>query len=165
MHQIQNISFVEKATRSDSLNLVQTGGVSCKRSPFSRPMTLEHKEKLRQLSIGRAPWNKGKKVSEQTRLRMREAHRGEKCNFWKGGITSSNLAIRHSVEMRIWREKIFERDNYTCVWCGIRGVYLNADHIKSFAHYPELRFELSNGRTLCEPCHHKTPTFKNKKKI
>jgi hypothetical protein len=41
----------------------------------------------------------------------------------------------------------------------VRGGKLNADHIKSWAHYPELRFDTSNGRTLCLSCHHKTDTF------
>lgn len=45
----------------------------------------------------------------------------------------------------------FMKDGYTVV--------LNADHIKPFAYFPELRLELSNGRTLCVECHRKTPTF------
>ena len=38
--------------------------------------------------------------------------------------------------------------------CGDnKGGKLNAHHIKSFADYPELRFEVSNGITYCEDCH------------
>ena len=33
-----------------------------------------------------------------------------------------------------------------------KGVRLQADHIKMFFRYPELRFELSNGQTLCKKC-------------
>lgn len=78
---------------------------------------------------------------------------------WKGGITPENRMIRSSAKYRDWRKAVFERDNYTCQECFERGGKLNADHIKMFALYPELRFEVSNGRTLCEPCHRKTDTF------
>lgn len=91
--------------------------------------------------------------------------KGEKCHFWKGGTTSKNMLIRSSSKYKRWRQKVFERDDWTCQECGIRGVPIHADHKKSFALYPELRFELSNGRTLCVPCHKKTDSYlKNNKK-
>lgn len=86
-------------------------------------------------------------------------HRGEKHWNWRGGITSMRAIIWGSIEMKNWRKAVYERDNYTCVLCGIRGVKLNADHIKPFALFPELRFSIDNGRTLCVPCHRKTPTY------
>lgn len=66
------------------------------------------------------------------------------------------LATR--TEYKSWRRKVFERDNYTCQKCGARSakgvsVCLNADHIKPARLYPELMFDVLNGRTLCEPCH------------
>lgn len=89
---------------------------------------------------------------------------GEKHHWWKGGITPINKKIRHSLEYKLWRKSVFERDNYTCVWCGDKtSGNLNADHIKQFAFYPELRFAIDNGRTLCIPCHQKTYTFKKQK--
>lgn len=104
-------------------------------------------------------WNKGKKQTAEHRRKVGEYHRGEKSIFWKGGISSINILIRNGLEYRLWREKVFERDNYTCQECRQRGIYLQADHIKPFAYFPKLRFELSNGRTLCRECHKKTDTF------
>lgn len=79
---------------------------------------------------------------------------------WKGGVTSINDKIRKSLEYKIWRKAVFERDNYLCIWGGKEhGNNLHADHIKPFAFYPELRFVIDNGRTLCKSCHIKTPTY------
>ena len=109
-------------------------------------------------------WNKGKKLpplSTETRKKQSISHLKirEKSHFWKGGITPINKQIRNSQEYRLWRESIFKRDNWTCIWCRKRGGRLNADHIKPFAYFPELRFAIDNGRTLCEECHHKTNTY------
>ena len=64
-----------------------------------------------------------------------------------------------STEDRDWRLAVFKRDSFTCVSCGQVGGRLQADHIRSYAAYPELRHELSNGRTLCVPCHKETPNY------
>lgn len=71
---------------------------------------------------------------------------------------------RYSPEMKKWRIAVFERDNYTCQLCGIRGNYIEADHIKPFAYFEELRYTLSNGRTLCRPCHNTTKISAKKMK-
>lgn len=81
---------------------------------------------------------------------------------WNKGtakISTENELVRKSVQYKLWRESVFTRDNYTCIWCLQKGGRLNADHIKPFAYFPELRFAIDNGRTLCEPCHRKTDTY------
>lgn len=55
-----------------------------------------------------------------------------------------------------WREAVFKRDNHTCQMCGKRGGTLNADHIRPWAYFETLRYEVANGRTLCVPCHKST---------
>ena len=62
-----------------------------------------------------------------------------------------------------WREKVFNRDNYTCQDCKKRGsIELNAHHIKPWSIFKELRFDIRNGITLCVRCHQKTDTYKGK---
>ena len=52
-----------------------------------------------------------------------------------------------------WVNAVLSRDKATCQHCGVKDGELNAHHIKSYKDYPALRFELSNGMTLCVKCH------------
>lgn len=110
------------------------------------PRTNEWKEKIRESNIGK------------------KSPSGSKHWNWKGGVTPINHLRRNSTEYKLWRKAVFERDNYTCIWCGAKNgngkrVILNADHIKPWVHFPELRFAIDNGRTLCRPCHETTFIF------
>jgi len=121
------------------------------------------RKKISDAAKGHTRWL-GKSHSLESRKKMSIARKGllagDKHPNWKGGISPINHRIRTSVEYKAWRKQVFERDKYACVLCGDdSGGNLNADHIKPFAWYPELRLEVSNGRTLCEPCHRKTDTF------
>lgn len=83
---------------------------------------------------------------------------------WKGGHDTWLLHVRNKNwrPLKQWREQVLARDNYTCVLCGATDCKLEADHIKPFRFFPELRYEVSNGRALCVPCHRKTPTYGKK---
>lgn len=106
-------------------------------------------------------------------LRMR----GDRCNFWKGGVTPLQRTLRGCFNTRLWRSDIFTRDNYTCQICGKRGGELNADHypktfigilmeyeIKTYeeAINCEELWNINNGRTLCKECHKNTDTYGHK---
>lgn len=90
--------------------------------------------------------------------------RGEKAPSWKGGITPINKSIRNSPKYKVWRTKVYKRDDYTCQNCGIKGLKtLQVHHLKSFSEYPKLRFIMPNAITLCLNCHKKTDTYCNNK--
>lgn len=149
----------------------------------SGPLSDEHKRKIvetRRKNGSYLAWNKGIPMKESSKLKLRIGHKkrgikppsrlgipntknsGENCHLWRGGITPINRAIRTSLEYKQWRENVFKRDNWTCVKCRTKGCRKNpiqAHHIKPFSTHPELRFELSNGITLCIPCHKKTDTW------
>lgn len=60
---------------------------------------------------------KGRKVSEETKVKMSLAHLKEKSYLWKGGIT---CGIRKRCSRRWWKELrkiIYQRDNWTCQKC------------------------------------------------
>ena len=94
-------------------------------------------------------------TNTEWRKQQRETQLGENGSNWKGGITPLYKALRLSARYSEWRNDVFERDDYTCQNCGERGVELNADHIKRLAEHLDLAFTLSNGQTLCVPCHKK----------
>ena len=56
-------------------------------------------------------------------------------------------------DFRTWANLIKERDNYTCQICAKHGVNLNAHHLNAWKSFPEQRFDLDNGVTLCTDCH------------
>ncbi len=75
----------------------------------------------------------------------------------------TNHEIRQSPEYREWRIAVLKRDNFQCLWCK-RTDNLEAHHIYSFASFPELRFDIKNGLTLCRSCHLLTPNHGSKEK-
>lgn len=126
-----------------------------------KPISDETREKIRKTLTGRV-------VPLKVRLKLKGQFAGEKSRFWKGGVAKINKSERQlameTIEYKYWRQSVFIRDDYTCQECSERGGKLNADHIKSWAEYPELRYDLNNGRTLCEKCHRKTDSYGNRNK-
>ena len=141
------------------------------------PITEEHRKRLSESHNGQI-------VSKETRKKMSNFRKGKPSSAlgkrWKnteetikkriesrskfydknGRKSPINKLIRRSLEYKLWREAVFKRDNWTCQFCGKRGNgEIHPDHIKPFAFYPELRFAIDNGRTLCVPCHKKTDTW------
>ena len=126
---------------------------------------LQHTEEFKKKVSQR---HKGKINSIETRKKMSISKKGINNPNWRGGKSTEYQLQRASMESKLWRTAVFERDNYTCIWCFKKGgwnkeekrqIVLNADHIKSFLWYPELRFAIDNGRTLCEDCHLTTDTY------
>lgn len=87
--------------------------------------------------------------------RLCSAKKSNKENHWNwhGGINDVNDTIRKSWEYKQWRQEVYKRDNFTCRRCGDSKIALNAHHILNFSNHEELRFDISNGITLCEDCH------------
>src|SRR3990167_170432 len=140
--------------------------------PWSKGKTFskQYRKKISEGHKGQIPWSKGKKLSKEHKQKIKLVHIGKhyspKTEFkkdhivpkgkdhwgWKGGKDKRALFMVQK-EYILWRTAVFMRDNYTCRECGERGGELHADHINSFALYPELRLAIDNGQTLCIDCH------------
>jgi hypothetical protein len=128
-------------------------------------------------SIGKS--NAGKKRTLEWRKERSELYkklgygywlpvkRGSEHWHWMGGITPEKISLRKSQTYKCWRIGVFERDNYICQLCGIRGANMEADHypIPFYKLYRDrdlkTMWDINNGRTLCRSCH-KLETKKEK---
>ena len=98
----------------------------------------------------------GKYLNGQGRICPRCARpRGEKHFAYNPNLTDEQrIANRDTYENILWRTKVYERDGYTCQVCGdSRGGNLVAHHYDSYTDFPEERYDVSNGVTLCDACH------------
>ena len=136
----------------------ERGKKNISKARIGKKLSEKTKKKISEMAkrIGTGKWMKGRKLSIEIRRKISESLKGEKCYYWKGGVSLENHKIRTGIEFRLWREAVFARDNWTCQKCGDnKGHYLHPHHIQNFAQYPELRFAINNGITLCRKCHRK----------
>jgi len=114
-----------------------------------RMFTKEWKRKISKANKGQIAHNKGKAMEEEQKNKIRITH----LKRWDK-IGRKKIRLQHgNSEYTVWRKKVFTRDSFVCQECKRRGRLLNAHHIKTFALYPELRYDINNGITLCEGCH------------
>lgn len=117
-----------------------------------RQVTSELRARLRAKALGR-------KASTATRAKLStvlkaRAPKGADHYKWKGGKPWKRFTEPQYIE---WRTAVLERDAYVCQQChrtcnkNERG--LAAHHIKPYADFPELRYDVANGMTLCRQCH------------
>lgn len=115
---------------------------------------------LRQHGIKTRPrgQNKGRKFGDDFRRKLSEAKKGKYTGAdnpnWRGAKVHPDKRLRASYATKKWSEDVRARDGHKCVECGATGK-LHAHHIKPWKNNPELRWDVSNGATLCPPCHQK----------
>ena len=76
-------------------------------------------------------------------------YEGDAHPLWKANSRTKDRRGKHGS----WARAVIARDLAICQNCGISGVELHAHHIKPYAKFPELRWEIGNGLTLCYKCH------------
>ena len=141
---------------------------------WNKNIAWSEKWRLEQAERTRKAWTAGKhknnptsKGTQSTRGMKMPQLTGSNNGNYKHGLYPLAMKIRRCDKYKLWRAKVFERDNYTCQDCGISGVYIEADHIKGFAKIMieynintfskangcSALWDIKNGRTLCVSCH------------
>jgi len=134
-----------EATKEKIRNTL-TGKFCGEKSPcFGKHLSKEHIEKIKKSLTGKQmPQGVKDKIRKTLSGKRRpkevlEKIRGKNHYNYKGGITPLGVSIRNLPEGRQWRNKIFQRDNFTCQDCGARSgngkaVILHPHHTpKAFA--------------------------------
>jgi hypothetical protein len=125
----------------------------------------ETRERLRVSHLGQKPWCTGKHVKINDALdKWRATYRKDKHYNWKGGISGDERTTKQR-RYKEWRDSVFRRDDWTCRGCGVRGIYLEAHHVKAWARYPAFRYQVSNGLSLCRDCHAKTGNYRGRRQM
>ena len=104
------------------------------------------------------PWMIGRKISEDTRKRISEAKKGSNSWNWIEDRTKlsriSKQGERRTSIYFDWRRNVWIRDGHKCKISNqdCEGK-IEAHHILSWRDYPELRYNINNGITLCHAHH------------
>lgn len=171
---VLNCGVCSKEFHAKPYALKRGRGKFCSRECSDKGRNKWTPRKPYQLAAVNRGWFKGRPPVELTCVRCNKrfmcpaahAHRVKHCSYacyWgfpagnpikrdriRGAM---NRHARTSIEHKRWSAAVKKRDNHTCQLCGTTEGRMEADHIKGFAAFPELRYELSNGRTLCILCH------------
>ena len=101
---------------------------------------------------GKVPWNKGKTKDNDERIKR---YSGENHYLWiKDRNKLSKRQERNDMSYKEWRIMVWKRDRFKCKInnedCSGKIV---AHHILPWSKFPELRYEVNNGITLCQHHH------------
>lgn len=117
----------------------------------------QNSEKVRAaLLLGLHCEQRAKSISKAKSGKPRYEFRGEKNPNWKGGVDRSLRQIEMGrTEYSEWRRSVFARDGFKCMnkLCTSGSSKLHAHHILSWKDYPDKRYDVANGVTVCVPCH------------
>jgi hypothetical protein len=125
-----------------------------RKNATGRIVSAESREKLRQKALGRAVAKETVEKILNTKRERGTFPRGEKHYKWKGGRPWRRF---RDPDYIAWRNAVLDRDGYVCQDCRKqckkhkRG--LAAHRIKPYADFPDQRFDVANGLTLCRACH------------
>lgn len=141
-----SISCCKKGKIPPNLKLAQS------HSPIQKGNTIAKCLKGRKRPPYSEEWKEKIRIANREKGKL---HAGKNHWNWHGGISGWQKLLRGSIEYKEWRLKVYKKDRYCCQKCGkhCNRKTIVAHHIKDFKNYPELRFNVKNGITLCRKHH------------
>ena len=123
------------------------------------PKECEHcgSSMVREIGNGRciAEFERRRFCSHECRSLGRKYLSGKDHPNWKEDSLPKQRDFRHDK----WAKQVKEKYDFTCGVCDKRGGDLHSHHVFAFVDYPDYRYEVSNGRCLCIPCHRDIHSF------
>lgn len=134
------------------------------KSRLGTKLTEEHKQKIRESGCGKYKRSfkniqdfvkrfKGKHLSEKRKKEIGDSKRGEKSNFWKGGVSFELYGIKFNGKLK---EEVRKRDGYFCQQCKYRQKQLGYKLYIHHIDYDKQNNNLDNLISLCRSCHAQT---------
>ena len=139
------------------------------------------KLRAKKFTKGYIPWNKGKQASEETKYKISKSgkgripwNKGKKLFYsvWNKGIKNDKISgekhwnykidrnqlvkkqLRNDSLYYRWRKEVKDRDHWKCrISNGDCSGDLIVHHILGWKDFPELRYQINNGITLCHAHH------------
>ncbi len=142
--------FLNSIKTREKISIALKGKMSGENNPFyGKKHTEKTKIILRKKKLG-ISWGNH---SEETKYKLSEMKIGEKNPMWKGGQIYNK---RNDPAYSIWVRQIKKRDKYQCQFKNENCFgYLIIHHILPWSQYPEERYNINNGITLCQYHHPK----------
>ena len=115
----------------------------------NKQYALEHKEQIKaQKAIYQKKWyaeNREEKLKSNSEWQRKNPEKMMKYQ------PDNNTKVK----LRYWSKAVRLRDNNICQDCGLDCIECGSEahHVLSKKYYPEFQFIVSNGITVCKPCH------------
>lgn len=117
--------------------------------------SIETRRKLSLSHKGKTPWE-GKKHTQESKSKMSQSAKRSfsngrmPWNFIEDRTKLKKQAQRWGNAHKFWSISVKKRDKWKCrLLSDLCNGRVEAHHIKSWSHYPALRYEIKNGITLC----------------
>ncbi len=152
---IKNLSLAHKGKMPSNIEMLKTYNIG-------RKLSEETIEKIRQSNLGKKH-NISKEGLERMRVKNYDAWNKGMKGYNAGENNPTWIKDRSMLKKRdrqsgsaytFWRMEVYKRDNFTCKMSnGECSSKIEAHHILTWKDAKELRYEVSNGITLCTKHH------------